>query len=199
MNLAWQRILGLVYADSEEFETAIKFFTQGEAFYPENMAYPRVVGVCQFILGNDQAALEKLKAVAAKRNRDFKTQMLIAWILATTSDDSLRDGKQAFEIANPIYQRLGDNPLVNEVMAAVFAENGDFAEAKNAQLKAVQIRESRAFASEDARPASEMRARLEEFYLQQKPARMPANRLDGGHPFPRVIDIDGLNRKVIGR
>ena len=191
--------LGLVYADSDQFETAVEFFSQGEKYFPENPAYPRVVGVCCFILGRDREAVDKLEKVIVQQNRDYNTQLMLAWLLATSPDDSVRNGQRAVELAKPIHQRLGDAPLVNEVLAAAYAEVGEFGEAQSLQLKAIQIRESKTFRDNEVAPASEMRERLDQFYSQSLPVRMPANRLDEGHPFPRLIDVQGLNRKSIGR
>ena len=63
-----------------------------------------------------------------------------AWLLATCSDDSVRDGVRAVEIARALAEETGyKNPWVLDTLAAACAEAGDFEEAARVAGSALAI------------------------------------------------------------
>ena len=54
----------------------------------------------------------------------------LAWALATVSDEALRDGPRALELARRAAAELDQDPLVLDTLAVVQLENGDAAEAR---------------------------------------------------------------------
>jgi len=66
----------------------------------------------------------------------------LAWLLATSSDASIRDGNRAVKLANEAV-RLSNrkDPNYLRTLAAACAENGRFAEAKDTALRALQAAE----------------------------------------------------------
>jgi tetratricopeptide (TPR) repeat protein len=53
----------------------------------------------------------------------------IAWILATSTNDALRNGTAALAIAQPLVKNSPNDPALLDVLAAALAETGRFAEA----------------------------------------------------------------------
>jgi protein O-mannosyl-transferase len=67
-------------------------------------------------------------------------QTNLAWLLATSSDPSLRDGPQAVALAEAA-DRLsaGRRAIILRILAAAYAETGRFAEAKETAQRALQL------------------------------------------------------------
>jgi Flp pilus assembly protein TadD len=64
----------------------------------------------------------------------------LAWILATSSNPSTRDGPKAVGLAGEVAQRLGHpNAFVLRTLAAAYAESGRFTEAINAAEQGFQL------------------------------------------------------------
>ena len=53
----------------------------------------------------------------------------LAWVLSTSTDDSLRNGKEALELAQECIKAQPNSPSYLNTLAAALAENGRFAEA----------------------------------------------------------------------
>jgi protein O-mannosyl-transferase len=65
----------------------------------------------------------------------------LAWILATSSDPSLRNGSEAVRLAeqaDSASSRSKNRPIVLRILAAAYAESGRFAEAKETARRALQ-------------------------------------------------------------
>ena len=86
----------------------------------------------------------------------------MAWILATTRDDTLRDGRAALALIEPIASRAPDDPTVLSAFAAAYAEIGRFPAAVAAA--------ERALAKADRASAKLLSDRLEA-YRRGKPWR----------------------------
>jgi tetratricopeptide (TPR) repeat protein len=89
--------------------------------------------------------------------------MAKAWLLATSTDDSHRDDKQAIEAATKVCELTfwkDDDAL--DHLAAAYAESGDFAKAVQWQTKALE------FAPPAKRPMLELRL---DMYSDGKPYR----------------------------
>ena len=57
-------------------------------------------------------------------------QLSLAWVLATTSDSAVRNGAEALDLAQRAHRAAGDrNLMTSRVLAAAFAEQGQFAQA----------------------------------------------------------------------
>jgi protein O-mannosyl-transferase len=86
-------------------------------------------------------------AIAAYRNAlrispdNVPAQSNLAWLLATSSDPSLRNGSEAVflaEQADSESSRSENHPIVLRILAAAYAESGRFAEAKETAQQALQ-------------------------------------------------------------
>ena len=119
-------------------------------------------------LGKDREAVSEYQAALALRRDLIQAANNLAWILATTPDDGLRDGKRAVTIAERICSLNveGKRGEHLDTLAAAFAESGRFAEAVQAAEKAIPLARS----ENDAAAARSMEARLV-LYRQYKAFR----------------------------
>jgi cytochrome c-type biogenesis protein CcmH/NrfG len=72
-------------------------------------------------------------------------QSNLAWLLATSSDPSLRNGSEAVHLAEQAdseSSRSENHPIVLRILAAAYAESGRFAEAKKTAQQALQEAET---------------------------------------------------------
>jgi tetratricopeptide (TPR) repeat protein len=72
-------------------------------------------------------------------------QSNLAWLLATSSDPSLRNGSEAVHLAEQAdseSSRSENHPIVLRILAAAYAESGRFAKAKETALQALQEAET---------------------------------------------------------
>jgi tetratricopeptide (TPR) repeat protein len=86
-------------------------------------------------------------AIATYRNalrispENVPAQSNLAWLLATSSDPSLRNGSEAVRLAEQAdseSSRSENHPIVLRILAAAYAESGRFTEAKKAAQQALQ-------------------------------------------------------------
>jgi tetratricopeptide (TPR) repeat protein len=89
-------------------------------------------------VGDLIAAAGHLEQAVKFDARDFPSTLSLAWLRATSADAALRDGEQAVQLGQRLYQMTGGkNPLVLDVLSAAYAERGDFARAREMSAKAV--------------------------------------------------------------
>jgi Flp pilus assembly protein TadD len=96
----------------------------------------------------------------------------LAWLLATSADDSLRNGKEAVQFAERACQltKFGQAPAVG-TLAAAYAEAGRFEEAVNAGRKAIDL------ANETGDLAfANLNRQLLQLYQNRRPYHEPAKR-----------------------
>jgi len=87
---------------------------------------------------------------------DLEAQRDLAWLLATAPEDSVRDGKQAIELARALAERGPDDPRALDVLAAAQAEARRF----KAAVETAERAKARAEAAGDADLARAIEARL---------------------------------------
>lgn len=85
----------------------------------------------------------------------------LAWLLATSNEPALRDGKLALEHASFMMQAPGvtENPSLLGTLAAAYAAAGKFPEAVNTTLRAIAILDGRG----EIQQAATHRARLKQY------------------------------------
>ncbi len=80
-------------------------------------------------LGRQREASEILEKILRQKPDDPDALKNYAWILATSPDDSLRDGSRAISLAQRAYDKAPQNPFIQATLAAACAEGGRFPEA----------------------------------------------------------------------
>ena len=86
-------------------------------------------------LGRHREAVDTYRQALESFPGEARLQRRLAWLLATSPDEGVRDGAEALVLARRAAQGPGD-PRTLETLAAAFAENGDFPEAVGAATRA---------------------------------------------------------------
>jgi len=107
---------------------------------PENFYAHYDLGVAYFKKGEFKAAVTHYQKALESLPKFPEAQAGLAWILATCPDASVRDGRQAVVMAGSANEaRGGQNPEILKILAASYAEAGQFKEAVTAAHQALAI------------------------------------------------------------
>jgi TPR repeat protein len=168
---AWgQSQLGYCYGDGrgvakdekKAFELYAKAAEQGDAWGQGQLGYCYETG--KGVAMDEKEAL-KWCTKAAEQGNVFG-QNSIAWILATSNDPAIRNGKEAEKWAQKVIATMGSsNANSLDTLAAAYAEQGNFAAAVSTQGKAVSM-----LAKQDANKSKEFDDHLKS-YQAKKPWR----------------------------
>jgi tetratricopeptide (TPR) repeat protein len=157
--------LGMLYLAAKQPREAIRRFTRALEIDEEHFASRRGRSDAAISIGDHQAAIEDLEKAHALKPEDTGVLNNLAWLLATSPDDAIRNGKRAIELAQQACERTEwKEAHIISTLAAGYAEAGDFAKAREFSQKAVD-------ASADA---DEVKQQLEgelESYVAEKPWR----------------------------
>jgi len=157
--------LGMLYLAAKQPRQAVKRFSRSIELDDKNFASWRGRSDAEISIGDHQAALADLEQALTLEPNDSGVLNNLAWLLATSPDDAIRDGKRAIELARKACEETTwKQPHIISTLAAGYAETGDFAEAKKYSQQAVD--------SEDSSP--EVKKQLEgelASYGAQKPWR----------------------------
>jgi tetratricopeptide (TPR) repeat protein len=157
---------GRVWLVKEDYDRAVADFNQAIRLYPTDSGYYYNRGLAwEGKRSYDRAITDFGEAIRLNPN-DVDVYSELAWIQATCPDAQYRDGQKAFENASRAYQLDGGKHWRSlNALAAAYAENGDFAAARNWQAKAIELAPNGTFKIKD-----KCRYRLE-FYNKGEPFR----------------------------
>jgi Flp pilus assembly protein TadD len=152
---------GLARALSTERKTdpAIFHLRKALAIQPDYIGANNDLGVLLASKGEIKEAITAWRQTLSFDPDNADAANNIAWVLSTAADSDLRDGKEAFELAQRAIRSGGENPTVLRTLAAAQAENGQFAEA----IATCQRGEELAEKDGDAGLAESLRLCLESF------------------------------------
>ncbi len=137
----------------------------GKLTGPELAAAYTIRGEIYSASGLHQSAVEDLDRALGAGSRDAEVYNTLAWLLATSTQDALRNAQRAKELALTACELTRyQEPNFVDTLAAAHAEAGEFEEAQRLQKKAL---ESAAF---DKRFGKEARERLA-LYAAGRPYR----------------------------
>ncbi|MCA9215929.1 MAG: tetratricopeptide repeat protein [Planctomycetales bacterium] len=118
---------GEVYAEAKRFDEAITAFQQVVATHPKADRVWMRLGQVQEQHGLHRDAIRSYEQITRISPEDFRAPARIAWLLATSPDDSLRDGHRAVRLAEQAdsFTKSRD-PIVLDILAAAYAGVSDF-------------------------------------------------------------------------
>ena len=122
-------------------EEAFAHWEQSLRLDPANVNARDRFGVALAQQGRLRDAIAQWQESLRYDDADGNAQYKIAWVLATASDSSLRDGALALQLAQSVAQRSSKNPVVFRVLAAAYAENGRFHDAISAAGQGLRLAE----------------------------------------------------------
>jgi tetratricopeptide (TPR) repeat protein len=135
--------LGMLYLAAKQPRAAIRRFTRALELDDEQFFSRRGRSDAAISIGDHKAALADLeKALTLDADNDGVLNNL-AWLLATSPDDAIRDGKRAIELAMKACEKTEwKQAHIISTLAAGYAETGDFAKAREYSRKAVETGDS---------------------------------------------------------
>ena len=158
---------GRLLARGGQAERAISDFGEAIALAPKYHAAWRIRGMAQYRAGRHDLALADLNEALRLDAKDSVARNELAWLLATSPKDAVRDGRLAVDLARAAAEQSGwKNPGLLDTYAAALAEAGQFAEAVKWQQQALEL----PGLAGEAKAGAEQRLRL---YREGKPYRTP--------------------------
>jgi tetratricopeptide (TPR) repeat protein len=172
--------LGVLLAGRGSDGAAIAEFRMAVKYKPEHANAHYNLAKCLDRQGKHAEAIMCWRDALRLQPENADTVDEVAWRLATSPDSSIRDGRQALELARrAIELSQGEDPRPLSTLAAAYAEVGQFAEAIETAQRAIEIAEqlserapSGAARAEIKAVAEDIRAQMK-FYRANRPYREP--------------------------
>ena len=97
---------------------------------PANVEARNTLGTALIQQGHVREAIDQWQEVLALQPENGNAASNLAWVFATCTDDSIRDGTRAAQLGEKALRISGGKiPMIYKVLAAAYAENGRFADA----------------------------------------------------------------------
>jgi len=97
---------------------------------PANVEANNILGTALIHQGRIREAIQQWQDTLAIEPENGNAASNLAWLFATCPDDSIRDGPHAVELAEKALRISGGKiPMVFRVLAAAYADNGQFSQA----------------------------------------------------------------------
>lgn len=164
-NTAWHLQLASYYITDKRHSKALDIFTKLLAADERNAAARQARADTLLSIGKHQEAIEDFEILLKQDPEDSSILNNFAWVLATSPDDKLRNGKRAIELATKACEVTKyEKAHILSTLAAAYAETGDFENAVKWSQKAVEA------GSQDDEVDVQLKNELES-YQQKKPWR----------------------------
>jgi tetratricopeptide (TPR) repeat protein len=122
--------LGSILFAQGRTDEAIALWRKAAATQPEDGGFHTILGDAFLKKGLQKDAIAEYEHATRIFPRDFVARNNLAWLLATSSDASIRDGKRAIELAEQTVQlSSGKDANYLRTLAAAYSEVGRFSEA----------------------------------------------------------------------
>ena len=162
------RAYGAALADQGRKVEAVKLLRQARQLKPDPSTRLQLAQLLSG-LGRDAEAVAELRAVLTPQSDAIPAMQNLAWILATSPDEKVRNGSEAVALAERAWGLSADkSPQLFAALAAAYAEAGRFDEAVTTAQKAVNAAQARGNES-----FAQANAQLQELYRTGKPYHSP--------------------------
>jgi len=132
--------LGMLYSVEKKMNEAIEIYTALLAEEPEEWRALRGRGDVYLNLGRQAEAVADYREALKLQPKDEGILNNLAWVLATSPDEKIRDGRRAIQLATEACEITEYKlPHMLSTLAAAYAETGDFDNAVKWSSKAVEI------------------------------------------------------------
>jgi protein O-mannosyl-transferase len=123
-----------------ELDSAIQVCRSALVLWPLDPDCHTALAIALEEKGEPAEAIQHYEKALEVAPGSISTLTNLAWLLATSPNESLRDGRRAVEIAKQADQLSGGtNMVVLRTLAAAYAENGQFTKAIESARTAVQL------------------------------------------------------------
>jgi tetratricopeptide (TPR) repeat protein len=163
-------LLGAALVAQGQTDEAIRQFEQVVELNSQNVTAQYRLGLLEYEAGQAESALSHLSQAIKLEPGNAPLLRQTAWILATCPEEQIRDGDRAVELAQKaIKLASSEDPRDFDVLAAAYAEKGDFA----AAVKAARQASTLALTQDKLELTAEITARMR-LYRDGQPFREPA-------------------------
>jgi protein O-mannosyl-transferase len=132
--------LGRALLEKGELNSAIQHCRAALFIRPDDADCHTVLAVALDQKGETAEAIHHYEKAAQISPKSISALNNLAWLLATSSNEALRDGNKAVKLAGEANQLLGGtNPVVLRTLAAGYAETGQFGKAIESAEAAIQL------------------------------------------------------------
>jgi Flp pilus assembly protein TadD len=168
-NIQFLTQLGILYYANKQPRKAIERFSDAITIDPKQSTALRSRADAYLSTGQHAEAAADYESALKLKPDDDGILNNLAWVLATSPDDAVRNSKRAIELATKAAELTGySKPHILSTLAASYAESGDFETAKKWSQKAVER------GAEDADTDDDTRSQLKQelaSYESKKPWR----------------------------
>jgi len=159
--------LGKAHLQIKQYEKAVLFFEKAIALAPQQGSLHLNLALAHQSGGDAGKAVEIYQTLLKARSNSANIKNNLALLLATTPDDSVRDGQAALKLASEVIAVAGENhPSPLDALGSALAETGDFKGAIEATEKSLAA--ARAIGRLDLVPKFQAKLKL---YRSGKPYR----------------------------
>jgi tetratricopeptide (TPR) repeat protein len=138
--LARWRSLGNVFLEKEDWQAAIACYRQAVKINPRSADACADLGMAFYKNGSIKEAIDSWQQALAILPGQLNVLNNLAWLLATASDPSLRDGARAVALAAQASQLSGGgNPAVLHTLAVAYAAEGNYSLAAVTARRALEL------------------------------------------------------------
>jgi tetratricopeptide (TPR) repeat protein len=135
------KLLAIALAKFGRMEDAISQFESALQIEPKDANIENGLGKALLQSGRESDAILHFRYALKIDASLIDSLNNLAWVLATTVNASLRNGREAVELAERARSLTPNNPIVGGTLAAAYAESGRFPEAMATARKALQLAE----------------------------------------------------------
>src|SRR6266404_207934 len=132
--------LARAFVEKGELDTAVQHCRAALLIRPDDPDCHTVLAVALDQKGETAEAIQNYERAVEISPTSISALTNLAWLLATSSNEALRDGNKAVKLAGQANQLLGGtNPVVLRTLAAGYAETRQFAKAIESAEAAIQL------------------------------------------------------------
>src|SRR6266404_2373755 len=137
---------------------------------PDNIEVHNIVGTVLIQQGRIREGVEEWQKVLAIQPANGNAISNLAWVFATSPDDSLRDGAKALQLAQEALRLSARRiPIIFRTLAAAYAESGDFSKAIETAQQGLELANSQG----NSALATDLQGNIA-LYQEQRPLRDPS-------------------------
>ena len=138
--VAGWRKLGDDFLQKEDWQIAIACYQRAVKINPRDAEAAAGLGMACFKKGEAKEAIASWRHALAIYSGQISVLNNLAWLLATTSDPSLRNGTEAVALATQASQASGGgNPVILHTLAVAYAAEGNYRLAAATARRALQL------------------------------------------------------------